>query len=153
MKHLILIILLSVSISCENKNESKQDFNAINNIDWLMGDWVRINDKPNKKTSEYWNKISNTEYTGLGITLEGADTTFREDLKIVHNDKHWVYEVRGVNENMTPFVFTEITESSFVCENEKNEFPKIISYKRVKDTLFAKISADDVSIEFNFIKQ
>ena len=61
-------------------------------------------------------------------------------------------EVSGINEQPTLFKFTEQTDSSFVCENPQNEFPKKIKYFLDNKQLKAIISAEDFRIDFIFEK-
>ena len=63
--------LLTIS-SCQTKYKA-------NKLDFLIGNWERINDKKGQKTYEIWN----TNFTGLGITLKNKDTVFKEILSIV----------------------------------------------------------------------
>lgn len=62
-------------------------------------------------------------------------------------------EVKGVNENPTLFKFTNQTDTSFVCENPKNEFPKKITYFKDGKQLKAIVAADDFRIDFVFEKK
>ena len=150
MSKLLLVFAIFIIVACtQNKNTlPTNEFTA----DWLQGNWKRINDKGNKKTFENWIKFNKNEYRGLGFTLAGSDTVFKENLRIVRPGNDWTLEVRGVNEEMTPFVFTDFTDSSFTCENMENEFPKKIYYKISKDSLIAIISGDGNNIQFIFSK-
>lgn len=153
MKYFIIITLILFSQSCfKTKNieidKTKKTFTP----DWIQGKWIRTNDKIGKQTFETWQKKDSLNYVGLGFTLENSDTTFKENLKLTKNNGTWTLEVRGVNSDMTPFVIIEQTDSSFVCENSKNDFPKKIKYKFHKNILTAKISDEKMEIDFIFRK-
>ena len=50
----------------------------IENFDWLLGKWKRLNDEVGKETFENWNKISLSKYLGIGFTMQRGDTIKRE---------------------------------------------------------------------------
>jgi len=89
---------------------------------FLIGDWIRLNDKKGSTTFEKWD----TNLKGLGYTLKEKDTTFKETLSIVSIKDTLFLKVSGIHKNATFFKFTEQSNTSFTCENPKNEFPKKI---------------------------
>ena len=113
---------------------------------FLIGDWIRTNNKKGSITYEKWN----SDFTGLGFTLKEKDTTFKEILSIVNINDTLFLKVEGVNENPTLFKFTSQTDSYFVCENSKNEFPKKIKYFKENNFLKAEVSSDNFKIDFVF---
>jgi hypothetical protein len=125
-------------------------------LEWMVGDWVRSNDMPGKVTYEQWTRISDLEYKGRGFTLDidesifEPDTSFREQLRIFIQNDTLIYEVTGVNEAPTLFKFIEQTDTSFVCTNPENEFPKNIAYLFKKRQMIVAISDGDQSVQFNF---
>ncbi len=151
MKYLMVILIAFLSVFCsEQKKEQDNIAEEIKSVDWIIGNWVRVNDGKNRSTFEHWDKVSETEYNGLGYTLEQADTVFKEYLRIFQNDSLSYLEVTGVNESPTLFFFSNQSDSSFVCENRENEFPKKIEYSINKNILIAIISDDDNKIKFEF---
>ena len=143
MKYFLFICSFLLIISCktEKEKEKKPSF--------LIGNWIRINDKVGSKTYENWN----TNFTGLGYTLKGKDTTFKEIVSIVSVNDTLFLKVESVNETPTLFKFTQQTDTSFICENPKNEFPKKIKYYLENKQLKAVVSNDDFSIDFVFIRK
>ena len=113
---------------------------------FLIGDWVRVNDKEDSMTYETWN----ANLKGVGYTLKEKDTVFKETLSIVNVRDTLFLKVTGVHKNAIFFKFTHQTASSFTCENAKNEFPKIIKYSLEKKQLKAIVSANDFKIDFIF---
>lgn len=143
MKRTLYILVLCLIVSCKNeKKEPKKP-------DFLVGNWKRLNDKPKHQTYETWN----TDFTGFGYTKKGNKTTFSEQLSIVEINDTLHLKVIGVNEKPTLFKFTNQTDSSFVCENPKNEFPKKITYFKDGKQLKAIVAADDFRIDFIFEKR
>lgn len=139
MRYLILLFVVSICFSC--KNEPKTP-------DFLIGKWKRINEDSTKTTFETWNP----NFSGMGYTLKDNDTVFKEILNIVQIKDKQYFKVTGVNQQPTLFVITELTESSIVCKNDKNEFPKEISYWLEEDKLKAKVANEDFAIDFVFEK-
>lgn len=158
---IILAFLITALIfcACNQPNQSKVENNNTTaavkpNFDWLLGNWIRVNEKDNKQTYEQWEKVSDTEYAGLGFTLKNKDTIWMEAVRLVDSAGQWSFDVTekgGVTP--TKFKLISIAQGKFVCENPANEFPKIIAYESKGDTLHAKINGDDMEIVFDFIKQ
>ncbi|QNM85731.1 hypothetical protein H9W90_00990 [Polaribacter pectinis] len=142
MKHLLFVSCLLLIFSCKSDKENNK------NPSFLVGNWIRLNDKEGSKTYENWN----TNFTGLGYTLKEKDTTFKEILSIVSINDTLNLKVEGVNETPTLFKFTSQTDTSFICKNLKNEFPKKIKYYLENKQLKAIVSNDDFSIDFVFKK-
>ncbi len=124
----ILVIIVTFLTNCSNEYKPQPD--------WLIENWVRENDTKGQNTFENWTKFSTNEYRGNGFTLK--------------NNKNWKLEVVGVNPQSTYFNFTSQTQTGFICENKKNDFPKKISYNYVKGKLIAEISDESRKIQFNF---
>ena len=79
----ILILLIGVLIiSCNQskKENQKTDVKSTTltekseNFDWLLGKWKRLNEEEGKETFENWKKIKETEYSGIGFTMQNGDT-------------------------------------------------------------------------------
>ena len=142
MRNFIILVTLLFFFSCNYKpvNKEKPSF--------LIGNWKRLNDKPESQTYETWN----TNFTGIGFTKTEGKTTFQETLSIVAIKDTLYLKVEGVNEEPTLFKFTSQTDSSFVCENKENEFPKKIKYYLENNQLKAIVSNDDFRIDFVFEK-
>ena len=156
MKNPVLILLILINISCSQNSKREQslsvDPTASHNFDWLDGSWIRSNDEEGNSTYEYWKKNSDSEYTGLGCTLQGSDTIFKEELRLIKTGEEWSLEVTGVNEAPTLFLVIDHTDNSFKCENKDNEFPKLIEYSVHNNILLAKISDEETEISFSFDK-
>lgn len=136
------VLILFLFVSCQPKKENQQK------PKFLIGQWKRLNDTEGNQTFETWN----SDYTGFGYTLNNKKTTFQEELKIVRMNDQLVLEVTGVNEKPTLFHFTHQTDTSFVCENPQNEFPKQITYLKDGNFLKAIVASDDFRIDFVFEK-
>ncbi|CAM1347733.1 MULTISPECIES: DUF6265 family protein [Tenacibaculum] len=139
MRFLFLFLCVTLILSCKS-NTLKPTF--------LIGKWQRINDKPNQITYENWN----SSYKGSGFTLKKGDTIFKEILTIETINDTLHLKVTGVNNKPTLFKFIQQTDSSFICENKLNEFPKKIKYWKNNSNLHAQVSNDSFKIDFTFKK-
>ena len=152
----IPLVLISCQPSAHQQEEEPESIVSAVHFDWLLGKWQRTNDAEGRKTYETWKKETPTSYRGLGYTMSEGDTTFKENLQLVQRKERWQFEVRGVNPGVTIFPLTDITDSSFICTNFDNEFPKNIEYRKRPEGLMATIADSSLldstqRIEFPFI--
>ncbi|MBK9735284.1 MAG: hypothetical protein IPO92_10085 [Saprospiraceae bacterium] len=152
MKTNILILLITLCFACkETKVTEAVNNEAVIHFDWLAGNWQRSNEEAGQTTYEQWLKANDSLYIGMAYTMKLQDTIWRENVKLMKVDTSWVFSVIGKGETMpTDFVLTNITASTFTCENPVNEFPKKISYAIVGDSLKAMISGGGPDIAFLF---
>ena len=143
MRLLLLSICFLCIVSCDNNTEKTK------NPAFLIGNWKRLNDKPGSQTFENWN----SDFKGLSYTIKDGKTTFSKQLSIIKINDTLHLQVVGVNENPTLFKFTKQTDTSFVCENPQNEFPKKITYLVDNNQLKAIVQNDDFRIDFIFEKE
>lgn len=64
----------------------------------------------------------------MGFTIKNEITTFKEIMSIVEIKDTLHLKVEFVGKKPTFFKFTQQTDTSFVCENSQNEFPKRFIY-------------------------
>lgn len=121
------------------------------NFDWLLGKWERTNNRPGSQIYEYWEKVSDSFYKGLGYTLKESDTVWQEKINLMQINDNWHYEVTVQNAtNPVVFKLTEIESHAFSSENSVNDFPKKIRYEKVESGLRATISGGGKEIVFEF---
>lgn len=152
MKKTFLLVLFQISlVIVYAQGDRKQLNDDFRKLDWLKGNWVRMNVKPGRTASETWKQISATEWEGLGTTLNGRDTVFIEKLKLLVRDDT-IYYVADIAENSEPVYFklTMLTADSFVCENPQHDFPKKIAYRREGRGMKATVSGNGKSIDYLF---
>lgn len=140
MRLLVCSICTILFLACTPQKVLQKPF-------FLIGDWERLNNKEGKTTYEFWK----SDFSGLGITLQKKDTVFKEVLNIISKKDTLYLKVEGVNAQPTLFKFTQQTDTSFVAENPKNEFPKKIKYWASNQKLYAKIWNDEsFAVDFIF---
>jgi hypothetical protein len=147
-KQLLIILYLVISSggSCQ-----KPPSDSVEGLMWIIGRWERTNGKPGSTSFENWEKVSQTELKGTGITMKGSDTVFVEKIGIVLQDGHLRYMADvPENKSVVYFPFTAIQQNGFVCENAAHDFPKKITYVRKDRELTAVISGDGKSITYIF---
>ncbi len=153
MKIIVTLTLLLLLTSFNNPASTKAPISLNGDFSWLLGSWQRTNEKEGRQTFEHWTKQSGTYYLGMGCTLKDGDTIWKENIVLKQVDKNWHFEVIGQGEEQsTVFTLTDISETSFVCENPANEFPKVISYAKSESGLRAIISGGGPNITFEFKK-
>ena len=158
MKYTIIIFVIFLAISCK-QNSTKQSPSEERiqpqeiTPNWLLGSWERLGEKEGKKTYEYWMKNEAGDFIGMGCTLEGLDTVWKEDILLTNSNGGWNFNVIGLGDtSTTSFMITHLDKKSFICENEINEFPKKIEYAFDGKNINAVISGGGPTIPFNFKK-
>lgn len=142
------LLILGMNSSCAQKPSPEAQ---LKQIEWLLGNWNRVNSPAGKSGYEYWQRTSATEWRGRGIAMKGADTTFVEILKIVV-EKGSLYYAADVPGNNKPVYFemTSVSENSFVCENPAHDFPKRIEYHFDGKQIRARVSAGSQGMDYVF---
>lgn len=161
MKKAALILIGILFFSCnQGKSENLQTTLEskvlevkTENYDWLLGNWMRTNEKKGKETVENWNKVNDTTYSGIGFTLQNNDTIFKEKMNLMKVRGKWNLTVT-VSQDAAPSVFKGIehNENEFICENKENDFPNIIKYWKKGKNLNAEISGGETKVLFEFEK-
>ena len=82
---LSFVILTAFTFAmCNTKqNDQKSTTQPTENFDWLLGNWKRTNEEKGKETFENWKKTNDTEYNGIGFTLQNSDTLSQEQMKLI----------------------------------------------------------------------
>mgnify|MGYP001792627909 CR=1 FL=1 len=111
----------------------------IKNTEWLIGTW----ENKTKKGIIYesWVKISKTELSGKSYKIQESDTTIFETIRLIQKEDKlfFIPKVKNQNNNQPiRFLSTFVSKDRMVFENQKHDFPQIISYTKIKkDSLVA----------------
>ncbi len=161
MKKLLLVGLVLLLLSCNKQKESsvktvsqpETEQKQITDFDWLLGKWKRLQEEEGKETFENWKKISESEYSGIGFTMQNGDTVKQERIRLKRNGDHWDLLVKTPDETEA-IMFKGIRHSAdaFTCENTTIEFPQEIKYWKDGEQLKASVSGGDMEILFVFEK-
>ena len=153
IKSILLIVTTFIIVSCntttnEKKNNTK---NPVENFEWLLGKWERLNEEAGKETFEIWEKINQNEYSGIGFTMQGSDTIKQEKMRIEKQKGEWLLTVKIPEETESIiFPITEIKSEEFLCTNDSLDFPKQIKYWKNGEKINALVSGDSLKIDFEF---
>lgn len=125
----------------------------VENLDWLLGKWKRLNEEKGKETFENWNKISSTEYSGIGFTMLDGDTIKQEKIRVIKQNGKWDLIVKTPEDKYSiVFPIKELNSNEFISTNDSLDFPKQIKYWKNGDRINALVSGDSLKIEFEFEK-
>lgn len=146
LKFTAIILIAFVFTMCNSKQTESTE-----NFDWLLGKWQRTNEEQGKTTFENWEKTNNSEYNGIGFTIQNNDSISREKMKIVETDGKWNLLVKTLEEKeFVRFEMSEIQEEKFECKNDTLDFPKLIKYWKNGDELNALVKGDSLKLSFEF---
>lgn len=154
MKRLQIIfsVFLLLSIACVDESKNNQKSLKMKQLHWLLGEWQRINERPERTSLEVWELQEDGSLAGVGLTTEGDKLVFKESLKLqLEEDK--IQYIADVSHNDTPTVFelTSLEENKMVFENPNHDFPKQILYERLSaDSMQAVIAGNGKEIVFQF---
>lgn len=152
----IVFVITCCECSAQAKTFSKEDFQELDN---LLGIWKT--EKKNGVLYEAWVKVSDNELQGKSFKIAGADTIILERVRLAQDQNFQIiYAVRVDGENdgkETLFHLSKVTDSDYIFENLKHDFPKRIVYVIPKsDVLHAYIEGEiegkNQRSDFNFAR-
>lgn len=161
MKTILFLLTTILVLSCNQKaktdgtekSEEISKTDTIQNFDWLLGKWKRLNEKEGKETFENWDKITPEKYSGVGYTIQKKDTISYEKMDLIKSNESWSLFVKTKSENNAiEFKVVELKKDQFTCSNDSIDFPKNIKYWLADGKLNAKISNKEMEIPFLFEK-
>ena len=137
--------ILVVFFSCQSENERLNQFAP------LIGEWIRVGDLGDETVSkEVWRLEDDGSFEGVGLTIEDGDTIFVEKLKIYQKGKIIYYQAE-VAHNPNPVDFEwQGNSPNWRFENLDHDFPKVIQYFMMGDSLKVVISGNGKEIPFVF---
>ena len=161
MKKIMILLIGILIFSCnQTKKENIKPTENLTELtkqtesfDWLLGKWKRMNEKEGKETFENWEKISATEYSAIGFTMQNGDTIKQENIRLIKSNDRWNIIVKVPEETLS-ITFNGIShsENEFTCENIEIDFPNKIKYWKNGDKINASVSNAEMEIPFEFEK-
>ncbi len=141
--NILLIIITALFSFCGGKGpdssvKSDTDSTA-NSFKWIEGKYIVMNDQAGFYYEE-WIKVDENNYNGTGyaLTRDCIDTVFSMKMRLMHEkDKTTLfYDVKNQNENKeTEFTLTKGENNVYVFENPFRDFPSIMQYKILGDSV------------------
>lgn len=126
-----LFTFLSLAVSAQQSNEMK----------WMQGTWKII--AGNNLIIEKWLVADDSTLQGKSMFIKnGTDTIPQETIELAYRNGNWYYIPTVQNQNNSlPVSFVVIFQkgTEFISENQTHDFPQRISYRRIKQQLFASI--------------
>lgn len=108
---------------------------------WLAGVW-KIN-TGNGFIVEQWKVVNDSTLQGKSMFVKAAgDSALQETLVLSYRKGEWNYtsSVVGQNNNLpVSFKIIFIGRTEFISENKAHDFPQRISYRRIKNNIYASI--------------
>lgn len=129
-KYLITSAVIIVVIWGCNSRDKTQDIMSWNMV---TGNWESYK---GVGFNENWKKIDDSTYSGIGFSLNDADTMFMEKLELTSRNNDTYYTVYLSNDS-EPVNFRLIScngYDSWIFENFNNDFPQRIKYNLDNDT-------------------
>ncbi len=149
LKFTLIICIVFAFMRCgQNKNSTVTNSS---NFDWLVGKWQRTNEEAGKETFENWEKISDSEYRGIGFTIQNKDTVSLEQMKIAQMEGKWTLLIKTPDEKaFIAFKMSAIKGDKFEFKNDSLEFPSSIKYWKSNDKINALVSGGSLGIPYEF---
>lgn len=126
-------------------------------LKWLEGRWKIETGRGT--IMESWTIKNDSTLTGKSVFIAGKDTMPQEKIELAYRKGHWYYNpvIGGQSEaNSTKFKVIMLSGTEFISENPEHDFPQRISYRRVKDQIFASIEGKNdgkyMKENFDFVK-
>jgi Domain of unknown function (DUF6265) len=127
-----LLLLLYVQLLSAQKSEQMK---------WMVGSW-KIN-AGSGSIVEQWHITNDSTLSGKSSFVKNAtDTIPQETIELAFRNGDWYYipTVKNQNNNQpVSFKVILLKGSEFISENPAHDFPQRISYRRIKNQLFASI--------------
>lgn len=151
---LISILLAACgSSSTVQEQPTETEEASSENFDWLLGKWKRIDEKPEYRTFENWEKLGANEYRGIGFIMQQTDTMSWENMTLQTTDGGWQLAVSLMDDtSATVFELIAIDGTSFTCKNDSNDFPDHIRYWFENGDLHAEIWNAEMTVPFQFVR-
>ena len=112
---------------------------------WLLGCW-----QSERGFQEVWTEKTPTSLLGEGYKLDGVERKPTETMLIQLDDAQVMFTASPVGQKETEFTGVQLIEGFARFENPSHDFPQRIEYRRIGDTLSAKVSTMDEEKTFEF---
>lgn len=128
-----LLSILLIASACQKNTTAEKDL--IKKADWLIGNWEN---KTNLGTlSENWKKVNDSTFKAKSLFIKDNDTIHNESIILQQKGETLTYTttIQGQNEDKPiRFQLKEDIETGLIFENQKNDYPQKISYKKTANT-------------------
>ena len=130
MARLLWITLFAVFINTSCYKPSTQQ--SFDDLKILEGRWQTIE---GPEFIEVWEIINDSVLEGIGLSMNGADTSFKEYLKIYRRGDEIYYAAQvGSGVDYVPFRLEETKKNFWLFLNPEHDYPNIIEYSFLDDS-------------------
>jgi hypothetical protein len=135
----LCFLISSCGGSQKDSEESKLADSLTTGFNWIQGKYVVVNDQSGFYYEE-WTKVDNNNYNGTGyfLTRDCIDTLLNIKMRLMHEKEKTTlfYDVKDQNKNKeTEFTLTKGENNMYVFENPFRDFPSIMQYKIIGDSV------------------
>ena len=135
----LCFLICSCGGSQKGSEESKLADSLATGFNWIQGKYVVVNDQSGFYFEE-WTKVDNNNYNGTGyfLTRDCIDTLLNIKMRLMHEKEKTTlfYDVKDQNKNKeTEFTLTKGENNMYVFENPFRDFPSIMQYKIIGDSV------------------
>ena len=120
---------------------------------FLEGTW-KVEEKDN---FEHWDVLSNNSMKGISYSITNGNTKINEYLQIEAKKKKVLYTADVINQNNGKGIKFNLihSDTAYIFENLKHDFPKRISYKKLSEnTVSVEVSdGKDKGYSYKMIRQ
>jgi hypothetical protein len=153
---IVFVTAAFINIQCNSKN--KEAVKTVKQFNWLNGSWM-MKEKDGIVTED-WKHVNDSLMEGSSDFLKGDSTIPFEKIKLFRRSDDFYYEAKAAgqnNEQPVEFKLTAFSDTGFVAENPKHDFPKRITYRLVnKDSIHAFVdggaTGSDKRSDFYYFK-
>jgi len=131
MKRLVglLVLIFLLSTACYRPANRQ----AFEDLKFLEGKWTTTE---GTQFNEVWSVENDSLLTGIGFSLQGSDTAFKEVLKIFREGDEVNYcALVGENDGFVFFRLKDPEKNCWRFVNPEHDYPNIIEYRFVNDTV------------------
>jgi hypothetical protein len=121
-----LLLVPSVAMPMVAVGQSPSASASIHDVEWLAGCWERRSG--DRATIEIWMVPAGGMMLGASRTVVNGATREYEQVMIREHEGRLVFTANPSGQAEASFTSTEVTDSTFVVENLKHDFPQRITY-------------------------
>lgn len=128
-----LLSIILIASACQKNTTAEKDL--IKKADWLIGNWEN---KTNLGSlTENWKKVNDSTFKAKSLFIKDNDTIHNESIILQQKGETLTYTttIQGQNDDKPiRFQLKEDIETGLIFENQKNDYPQKISYKKTANT-------------------
>ena len=126
------------------------DAQSINELDWLLGEWIQIEGQDS--TIESWSTLNDSTIIGNSNTYQNGSIVFSENLSIESRDDAFQY-IAKLPSKTAVFTLKDLKNHEVSFIDPENDFPSLLQYKLSNDSLNILLSGSGKEMNLHFNKR